>query len=242
MDFERIEKVFKEYVLTYDWSCEKVKMKYYHTLEVANISHEVASAMGLSDEDKDLAKLIGYLHDIARFEQLKRVNSFNDKLLDHADLAIEILFDEGLIRKFIQTDKYDSIIRKAVRNHNKLKILDEVDSKEEMFVKLIRDCDKIDILRIRAEDKKDVIIETPCPEVINAFREERSVDLSKRASKADGTYCVIAFVFDINYKESLKCLNEKGYYHKFISGIEVSSEQKELFDRLSGQALKKLEV
>ena len=146
---QRIEEVFKDYVDTFDLDNKNIKLKYFHTLEVANISYEIANLMNLSEEDKDLAKLIGYLHDIGRFVQIEKTKTFKDKNMDHADYGVKVLFEEDLIRKFIDTNKYDEIIRKAIKNHNKYEILDEVNDKEKLFANIIRDSDKIDIFRVR---------------------------------------------------------------------------------------------
>ena len=66
--------------------------------------------MHLSAEDTDLARLIALLHDIGRFEQLKRYDSFEPGTMDHAAYGVKVLFDEGMIRRFLPDDKWDSII------------------------------------------------------------------------------------------------------------------------------------
>lgn len=242
MNFEKIEQVFKEYVDTFDMNDENIKLKYYHTLEVANISYEIASDMGLNDEDKNLAKLIGYLHDIGRFEQVATTNTFKDKNMDHADNGVKVLFEEGLIRKFIEDDKYDSIIRKSIRNHNKYKILDEVNDQEEMFANIIRDSDKIDIFRVRNKYYEDKIILPPSDAVLECFEKEKSVNLKDIKNKSDSILCVLAFIFDFNYDSSLRVLKKKGYYKELIDSIEVSDDYMEIFNNIKEKVLKKLEV
>lgn len=242
MDFDKIEKEFKKYVDSFDWNNEKIQLKYYHTLEVADISYKIASDMGLSDEDKDLAKLIGYLHDIGRFEQVAETNSFKDKTMDHADNGVRILFEEGLIRSFIDSSKYDEIIRKAIRNHNKYKILDEVNDEEKLFANIIRDSDKIDIFRVRGLYYEDKISLSPSREVLDSIDKEEAVKLQDIKNKSDSILCVLAFIFDFNYDSSLRVLREKGYYQTLIDKIEVSSEYMELFNKIKKQVLKKLEV
>ena len=154
MDFGKIEQVFRDYVDIFDWSNENIRLKYFHTIEVANISYEVAKRLNLSSEERDLAKLIGYLHDIGRFIQVSKTNTFKDKTMDHATEGVKILFEEGLIREFILDDKYDQIIEKAVRNHNKYEIIDKVNDEELMFANIIRDSDKIDIFRVDSTENK----------------------------------------------------------------------------------------
>lgn len=242
MDFEEIGRLFKEYVNTFDFDNENIKLKYYHTLEVADLSYKIASDLGLSEEEKDLAKLIGYLHDIGRFEQMVKTNTFLDKVLDHADNGIKVLFDEGLIRKFIKDNKYDDIIRKAVKNHNKYKILDEVSDEEKLFANIIRDSDKIDIFRVRRLYNKDKIEVSPSKEVLESIYRKEPINIKDIKNKTDSILCVLAFIFDINYKCSIKLLKEKGYYVEFLNNIEVNSEQLEMFNKVKEILLKELEV
>lgn len=68
----------------------------------------------------ELAELIGLLHDIGRFEQIKRYNTFIDKnSINHGQLGVKILFDDNQIRRFIKDSKYDDIIKTAILNHNR---------------------------------------------------------------------------------------------------------------------------
>ena len=77
-------------------------------------------------------------------------NSTNDDIVNHADLGVEILFKNNLIRKFVNDDKYDEIIYKAIKYHNKLNLNYDLSPKEELFCKAIKDADKLDLLYIAA--------------------------------------------------------------------------------------------
>lgn len=240
MDFGLIDKIFKNYVDAFDWNDENIRLKYFHTLEVASISYRIASDLGLSEEDRELALLIGYLHDIGRFEQITRVKTFKDKVLDHADNGVRLLFDEGVLRKYIRTSKYDEIIKKAIRNHNKYEILDDVTERERLFANIIRDSDKIDILRVRREYYQDKIIVPPSSAVLDCIDEEKPVQIKDIKNKSDSILCVLAFIFDFNYDASLNVLKEKGYYEQLIDSIEISEDNKEVFDGVKQKVLKKL--
>lgn len=242
MDFGKIEQVFRDYVDTFDWSNENIRLKYFHTIEVANISYEVAKRLNLSSEERDLAKLIGYLHDIGRFIQVSKTNTFKDKTMDHATEGVKILFEDGLIRSFIAEDKYDEIIKKAVANHNKYKIVDKMNKQELLFANIIRDSDKIDIFRVDSTENKYRMKDVPTDKVLVCFDEEISVNLKDIKNKSDSTLCVLAFIYDFNYKESIQVLKEKGYYMDFINSIEVSRENIETFNKIKKKVLKKLEV
>ena len=169
---------FNKYVDNFDRTSEKINLKYQHSLAVMGLMKELAFRLELSKEDIELSGLIGLLHDIGRFVQLRETNSFKDSILDHAIIGADYLFKEGHIRDYIEDTKYDSIIEKAIRNHNKLKIDDGLNERELLFSKMIRDMDKVDIYKqsaIHFEQRfnaSDVTIEVleKFPLVLTKFR------------------------------------------------------------------------
>ena len=111
---------FKKFVNNYDINNPKISLKIAHIERTAKIARKIAESLKLDKEDIELAELIGLLHDIGRFEQAKKYNTFVDNLSEnHAKLGIDILFKKGLIRKFIQDEKYDRIIHLAIIDHNR---------------------------------------------------------------------------------------------------------------------------
>lgn len=144
INLEQAKEEFIKYTEKYDLKNENIERKQLHSLRVMEISRQIAEGLELSQEEIELATLIGLLHDIARFEQYTKYNTFRDlESIDHGDLGAEILKNE--IRKYIENKEFDKIIIKAVKNHNKFKIEDGLTTKEELFSKIIRDADKIDI-------------------------------------------------------------------------------------------------
>ncbi|MBQ5346351.1 MAG: HD domain-containing protein, partial [Acidaminococcaceae bacterium] len=85
---KKVEESFKNYVSNYDLTDVKVKLKVDHTFRVAALCDLIADELGLKEYDKDLAWLLGMLHDIGRFEQLRRFHTFRDALsVNHAELS-----------------------------------------------------------------------------------------------------------------------------------------------------------
>ena len=96
IDIKKAKQEFKEYVKNYDIENPKIALKIAHIERVASIAKNIAESLKLPKEDVELAELIGLLHDIGRFEQVKRYNTFVDALsANHAKLGVEILFKEG---------------------------------------------------------------------------------------------------------------------------------------------------
>ena len=80
----RIE--FKNYVKNYNPQDPKIALKISHIERVSQKAKELAISLNLSQEDINLAELIGLLHDIGRFEQIRIYNTFMDKdSVNHAE-------------------------------------------------------------------------------------------------------------------------------------------------------------
>ena len=62
------------------------------------------------------------MHDIGRFEELKITKELNSVKFDHAGHGSKMLFEEDMIRKFIEDSQYDNIIKKSIENHGRLEI------------------------------------------------------------------------------------------------------------------------
>ena len=132
-------------------------LKVTHTYHVAENSKNIAEKLNLSKEDIELAELIGLLHDIGRFEELKITKELNSIKFDHATYGSKMLFEKGMIRNFVEDSQYDEIIKKAIENHSKLTIEKGLNERELLHSKIIRDADKLDNYRVKQEEKIEAI-------------------------------------------------------------------------------------
>ena len=71
IDIKKAKQAFKKYVEKYNPEDEKIKMKISHIERVSQIAKRIATQQHLNEEDIELAELIGLLHDIGRFEQVR---------------------------------------------------------------------------------------------------------------------------------------------------------------------------
>jgi len=87
------------------------------------------------------------LHDIGRFEQMKRYHTFVDsKSKYHGDIGVEILLENNLIDNFCKNDLEKNIVLKTCKYHGTLEVADDLSDKERLIVNIVRDSDKLDIL------------------------------------------------------------------------------------------------
>jgi len=232
IDIKKSKDEFMKYTNNYDIENENIDRKIYHSLRVMEISKKIATNMGLENEKIELATLIGLLHDIGRFEQFKIYQTYSDlESIDHGDLGADILKQNNFIRNFIKEAKYDEIILKSVQNHNKYKIADDLNKEEKLFCKIVRDADKIDILyeaieifwkKGREEIQNDLISD----KVYNEFLNKKLIKKDKNMKKngIDKLVLMLAFVFDINFHESLEILKKEDYLNKILNNFDFKRQ------------------
>lgn len=199
---------FINYVSNYDLNNIKIKLKYDHSIRVMNLMMKYAKELGFDSYEVELASVIGLLHDIGRFEQLKEYDSFNDKeTIDHATLGVKLLFEDNLIKKFWSNKDDYELIKFAIKNHNKLNIEKSDNEKFLKYAKLIRDTDKIDILyvygvsdelKVRSEN---ISISKP---ILNCIKDNKTVSYDLINNKNDELSVSFSYIFDINYDICLK--------------------------------------
>lgn len=238
INIKKAKEEFKNYVKNYNPEDPKIALKIAHIQRVSQKAKELAENLKLSDEDIELAELIGLLHDIGRFEQLKIYNTFIDqKSINHAKQGIKVLFEDNLIRDFVQEDKYDNIIKKAILNHNKgfLDIDKDLNDKELLHTKIIRDADKWDIFYVLSNEKMSILYgeninkQTINKEIYREFFEDKNINYKNINSGLDLAIAHFAYVYDFNYKFTLERIkNEKvltNLYRRFNIDDSKTSEE-----------------
>ena len=114
VDIKKAKQALKKYVEKYNPEDKKIKMKIEHIERVSQIAKQIATEQNLSEEDIELAELIGLLHDIGRFEQIRIYHTFKDKdSINHGEYGAKILFEEGYIKSFeeIKEENNQGVIR-----------------------------------------------------------------------------------------------------------------------------------
>ena len=232
IDIINAKKVFNEYVKKYNANDGKIALKIAHILRVADLSKKIAISLNLSEEDIELAELIGLLHDIGRFEQVRIYNTFIDKIsINHGEYGIKVLFEDNLIEKFNVDEKYYKIIKTAILNHNRSEIEEGLSDVELLHSKIIRDSDKLDIFYVLSTDTIKNIYgcellenETFSEEIIREFKEDHIINYKNRNTYGDIWISHVAYVFDFNYKDSYITMKENDYINKLLKKANFKNE------------------
>ena len=179
--------------------------------------------LNFNEEDTELLMIIALLHDIGRFYQLKLHDSFSDFLFDHATYGVKYLFDEGHIKDFVTNRNNDEIIKNAIYYHNRYTTdIPKFDERTTMFANLIRDIDKIDIYYVAYLKDNPVFSKNDIsPSYLEDILNKRLVKKINEEKNTDSFICLCGYIYDFNYKESVKILKEKGYLDLYFSKVKV---------------------
>ena len=225
MNRERAASVFQAYTSRYDAGDIKIAAKIDHTHRVAANADRIAESLGMGAEDGDFAWFLGLLHDIGRFEQVRRFGTFIDgDSVDHAELGADILFLDRLIDAFptggLPSD-WRGLCETAIRLHNKLTLPEGQDERARTFCQIIRDADKIDIFRVVSEIPfrqrigasagRYAEADEASPAVMACVRGHRCVPREVRRSVIDGHISHCCMAFELVYDESRRLVREQGF-------------------------------
>ena len=229
IDIIKAKKEFKKYVSNYNPEHPRISLKIVHIERVAENCKKIAQNLNLSEEEIKLAELIGLFHDLGRFEQVRLADTFSDRDsgINHAQHSVKVLFEDGLIRNFIEDTQYDEIIRVAVYNHNRAKIEDGLTEKELLFSKIIRDADKLDIFYdintsyfpalfwYKGFDQTEIN-----STVMSQLERYELINYPDIKNNADQILIFYAYAFDLYFEDSLKFVAQSKYLDSFTERLK----------------------
>lgn len=133
-----------------------VRLKVEHSFRVLEHVQMLVETEGLdapADGDATVgraAMLAGLYHDCGRFPQFREYRTFQDaQSVDHARLGVEILREQGFLVH--ETERVQELVFAVVALHNRYVLPDDLDVDVRLATDMVRDADKLDILRVMVE-------------------------------------------------------------------------------------------
>ena len=245
IDRQKVMKAFEAYVDKYDLLDPGILLKKEHTYQVASLCEQIATA-NMSEEDISLAWLLGMLHDIGRFEQQKQYHTFIDsKSIDHAAFGADLLFGENnFIRQFISDSSEDELICAAITVHSAYRIPETLDERSRLFSEILRDADKIDILRVSVDfsmaqlyqtTEDELAMEEITPEVFAASMQQHAVLRHLTRRPIDHLVAHISLVYELVFPESIEIVMHQGYLTRLLDYSSKNPKTAEEFQRIRKQ-------
>lgn len=142
-----------------------VDLKREHTLQVLENARLLLENMDVDEELARLGQLCALFHDVGRFEQYRRHQTFHDpSSLNHGLLGARILapapLGEGLLDSLPFAER--SLVRASVAMHNRRELPAGLSPLLRFVTNLVRDADKLDIMRVMiahfSSDSQDPVI------------------------------------------------------------------------------------
>ncbi|GAP70799.1 HD superfamily phosphodieaserase, includes HD domain of RNase Y [Bacteroidales bacterium 6E] len=236
VDFDgKCKQFFESFLLFYSgWNkgqSRKVELKKQHCYRVSELAGHIAVSLQLDKEEVALARIIGLLHDLGRFPQLLKFNTYDDSIsADHASLAIDEL-ERGNLLQDVDRETA-SLIKVAIYQHNKSVLPENLNEREMLFCNILRDADKLDILHSLTEYYANPFGEPShtmswdlprgkgiSEEVALAVKSGKSVTRDELKTQDDIKVMQLSWVYDLNFKASFRILSRGRYVDIIYSAL-----------------------
>jgi HD superfamily phosphohydrolase YqeK len=213
-----------------------ITLKVEHTRNVCRLIVRIGQAESLGEDRLLLAETVALFHDLGRFPQYAQYRTFKDSAsVNHGKLGAEILAKEGVLRDLRRDEQ--EVILSAVRFHNAFALPDIKDPDTLLFLRLIRDADKLDIWRIFIEFHEGAeeqwkgsaglgLPDLPgySAEIIDAIGKRRIASLQSMKCRNDFILLQLSWIYDLNFKTSFPILREMNVIDRFVRFLPRTTE------------------
>jgi hypothetical protein len=239
-DLECLKSWFADYAsgfYTGDPQHDRVfRLKQNHTARVAVVIRRIGRSLGLDPEKLRVAEAAALLHDVGRFRQYAAYRTFRDQASEnHARIGLRLINHNRLLAGFSPPQR--AHIARAVAFHNTAHPPALNDSESRLFLKLLRDADKLDILnivighytgRVRQPEAFNGLAlshgDRCSPRVLAALRESRFVHLDDVRTLNDVKLLYISWVFDLNFSASFQEMRKGHYIERLSTSMPATAD------------------
>ncbi|MCY1634806.1 HD domain-containing protein [Marinifilum sp. D737] len=246
--YQNIESWFETYSNSFSSENEEIQLNFdlkrNHSFNTVELITELSSECELNDEQLLISKTIALLHDVGRFEQLLKHETFSDNEQDnHIDLGIDLLKSENVLGKLEEDTA--QIIFECIRYHDIDNLPKSVNENALTFLKLLRDADRIDILNILSKyyteykpgaNKRLEMELADKPEiskmVYKLVMDEKVVSKKDVLTLNEQKLHQMSWVYDLNFKKSFKVVSEKNYLKKIYESLPKKDEVIDMYRQM----------
>lgn len=216
-----------------------LKLKKDHTFRVVENTQKIIPSCRLTEEDCYCAELTALYHDIGRFDQYAKYQTFADKNSEnHAHLAVKILKKH---KAFLAEPKHiQKKILAAVILHNALELPAKLPDRYDVLCKIIRDADKLDILYVMAQNftqslpEKDSVMlhvqnnpECYTPKILEQAMKKQVIKYTDLRYENDFKILLCGWFFTLYFRKSKELLKEQGFFSVILHSLPSDPHIKE---------------
>ena len=231
---------FQNYVHSCSLSVQEdqrnIAIKREHTHQVCLNAVRIAEELRLDQQEIRLAEAVALFHDVGRFSQYQQYKTFDDSIsVNHAVLGAKLLVGHDVLQDLPKHDQ--DIIVRSVTLHNVFSLPNGLDEKSLLFARLVRDADKLDILRVVIEyfrqDEGDraeaVALGLPdlpgySQAVLACLARGELARKDALTNQNDFKLLQLAWLYDLNFTCSLRMVEERGYIRMLAEMLPRNEE------------------
>lgn len=226
----------RSYYLDDENDQRNISLKETHTHHVRENIIALARGESLDANGVKIAEAVGLFHDVGRFPQYSKYRTFSDAIsVNHGLLGATVLQEQRLLERLPEPER--DIIIGAVKFHNAFAIADIADARTILFLKLVRDADKLDIWRVFIEyyeapenERAGAValglpdLPTCSPEIFSSIHKREVVSLAGLKTLNDFKLLQLSWIFDLNFRTSFRLLLERDYISRIAATLPQNDD------------------
>lgn len=208
-----------------------IQLKLDHSVRVAEDCRIIASQLGWNEGDVALAEAVGLLHDAGRFSQFAEYNTFHDAVsVDHGERGFDVVSRSDVTTSC--SDEEKQIIFDSIRYHNKRDLPPDLTGRSLMYLKLIRDADKVDIIHVvntaisegqhtrYPQIMMNIDINGPAtPELVEQIKKYKTGTYENVHSLSDMNLMRASWIYTLNYRPTYRLIADRHLLDDLIQTI-----------------------
>lgn len=225
-----------------------IELKREHTLRVLEEARGLTAGLDPRDLpgrlEPSLVHLAALYHDLGRFEQYARWGTFRDPdSANHALLSVRALRTNDLLRDLAPENA--RLVMGAVFLHNRRRVPPGVAPALNTCTRLLRDADKLDIMRVLLDHFEPGAPENPVvtlglvdepdrytPEMCERIEQGIPGEYGAMRYMNDFKLLLASWVFDLNCEAARAAWIERGYLRRLFSVLPEDARLSRLHERL----------
>lgn len=237
--YQKARVFFSAYMQNFDLTIKKnyessYYYKYRHTLDVVEWMKKITNSLNLDEKETNLALTVALFHDLGRFVQLDKYQTYNDLKtnFDHALESVNLLQKYDWFKNNSISKEDQDLITFAILNHNKKEIKPCKGLKKELSY-LLRDADKLAVLQrspFHAQENDQHKLPAISDKIYTDFLKQKLLNYSDIKNNTDQVVVIIAFIFDLNYMVSKKYVFSYQLLNEWLDFIRPAIKKEQLLE------------
>lgn len=228
---QEYNKIFWNFVNKYDTSNSNILRKIIHSFAVADNCFAIACKFQLDESSRNFSYLLGLFHDLGRFPQWEKYQTYNDKKsIDHGDLSSEIVDKMNCEDLFI-TERQKEILSLSIKYHTKP--YNGNDKDIIFYNEMIKNADAYSNVITTANGAQQMTVQNDgvTPEILDNFINGKPLWIFSPNTKLDRSLMLTACCYYVKYDFLRQDILTKNYIDVMCSTFSryLNEEDKKIY-------------